>query len=171
MRVTRIPICQPDIGELARTRGTVTVTLALCSAAPEGKQGTGGVEDGVPKGISFPIITANSLWLQCKLLALRPGPVHGGLPGEALQVTKERGIQKLSSGRGPRGGQNAVSFLAKPYLLLATFLPTILSSCSQPPPVSLRGHLCHPHHQAPSGQSSESSLDFVPLLTYSPQQS
>lgn len=62
MRVTQSPICQPDIGELARVTGTVTVTSAslwyaglscLCSVAPEGKQGWGWVEDGLPKAISL----------------------------------------------------------------------------------------------------------------------
>lgn len=55
-----------------------------------------------------------------------------------------------------------------PYLLLATFLPTIFSGHSQPPPASwspVQASLSH--HQGPSG---ENCLDLVPLLPPNPQQ-
>lgn len=55
-----------------------------------------------------------------------------------------------------------------PYFLLTTFLPTILSGHSLPPPASwspVQASLSH--HQGPSG---ESYLDFVPFLPPNPQQ-
>lgn len=102
------PICPLAIGELARATGTVMVTSAslwhsglccLCSAVPEGKGGRGGVKFGIPKAIYKPRWVCQSSEQSCCDPALSPGPVPCGWPGSALQITRERSIQNLISGR------------------------------------------------------------------------